>query len=245
MEVVFAFKAGNFELCCYELSELRDRMDDLLQNWDGSKYAKARLEVVSRSHEPKLVPLGGTMYESVHLAVLEQAFTLYHQLCDVLSGNSGTPGERVILFPEYLEPTMFEEHHAEVGETLQTFSELFDRIGEIQAGLGAEHAFVVEDVLAARATHECYSQRKAQEAQAETLFPKGFPDDPNIRDLVLKLQSERAVGATDIEIATAFFGGNKVEAQTYLGRIRAMRSDGSCNLPTRREQLSKSQKAQN
>jgi len=70
-------------------------------------------------------------------------------------------------------------------------------------------------------------------ANNRKLFPKGVPNNPDIVDLVLRLDSQRNSGKSMNQIAREFTEkseGNEKRAQSLLAQIRRMRRDGRLNL---------------
>jgi len=70
-------------------------------------------------------------------------------------------------------------------------------------------------------------------ANNRKLFPKGLPSNPNLIDLVLRLDSQRDSGKSMNQIAREFIEeteGNDKCAQSLLAQIRRMRRDGRLNL---------------
>ena len=71
------------------------------------------------------------------------------------------------------------------------------------------------------------------EANTRKLFPNGAPNDTDIVDLVIKLDSAKGTQKTMSQVAREFTGetiGNDKKAKQLLARIRMMKSRGNLNL---------------
>ncbi len=70
-------------------------------------------------------------------------------------------------------------------------------------------------------------------ANNRKLFPKGLPQNPNLIDLVLRLNSQRDSGKSKSQIAREFTketAGNDRRAQSLLAQIRRLIREGRLNL---------------
>ena len=71
------------------------------------------------------------------------------------------------------------------------------------------------------------------DANVQKLFPNSVPDDPDIRDLALRLNAAKGSGKSQAEIAREITGeaiSNDPIAQALLARIRMLRNRGKLNL---------------
>lgn len=104
-------------------------------------------------------------------------------------------------------------------------------------GVLAARIFKVCELISER--EDSSGQMDPQEsvrAHAEKLFPKSVPQDPDLVDAILKLDSERSESNTDIQIIrkiTREPADNCPIARRIQGRIRALRARGGTTLPPR------------
>ena len=77
------------------------------------------------------------------------------------------------------------------------------------------------------------ANKTANRANNKILFPKSLPENTDVRDLVLELQSKRPDGNSDTAIATAFFGGDREKARGKLAVIRTWINRGITTLEKR------------
>lgn len=73
------------------------------------------------------------------------------------------------------------------------------------------------------------ASRQPVSANAAKLFPKGVPDNTNIVDLVVRLNTARGTDRSEISIAREFTGeseGQEPKARSLLSQIRRMRREG-------------------
>lgn len=73
--------------------------------------------------------------------------------------------------------------------------------------------------------------RERTDAHGAKLFPNGLPDDPDLVDAIIHLDTERASGVKDIDILSGFFNGDRDRARRMSDRIRSARSRGKTSLP--------------
>lgn len=77
------------------------------------------------------------------------------------------------------------------------------------------------------------SEPNANNANNSRLFPGGFPENADIRDLVCKLDAAKQSEKSDNEIAREFTGetkGHDKKAKSLLSQIRRLKREGKVNL---------------
>jgi hypothetical protein len=77
------------------------------------------------------------------------------------------------------------------------------------------------------------TQAPVADANTAKLFPRGVPPNPDIVDLVVRLDAAKGSGKSDIQIAREFKGetaGNDPKSKSLLSQIRRMRRNGRITL---------------
>ena len=92
------------------------------------------------------------------------------------------------------------------------------------------------DELELGISNEHLAVRKAYEkAHREKLFPGGVPDDTELVDVAVRIDSELAPGRKRIDIVRDYYNGDSDKAKKLDARLRKMESDNKLSLPKARK----------
>jgi hypothetical protein len=88
----------------------------------------------------------------------------------------------------------------------------------------------IDDIL--NAGIELAAQKIAIDANTHKMFPKGIPDNPDIRDLAIRLNSDKGSGKSQNQTAREFTGetlGSDTKAKRLLASLRMLKARGRYN----------------